>query len=211
MRVFRDLDLVEQLGSGIPRILEFYSRDCFTFSSNFLRMAFPTAEVTPQDNPSYAPQVSPQVERLIVVLDGAMSRQELQDTLGLKDRKNFINNYIDPALKAGAIEYTIPNKPNSKHQKYRLSDSTPQVTPRVTPQVTPQVERLIVVLDGAMSRQELQGVLDLADRKSFSNNYIKPAMEYGFIEYTIPEKPNSSNQKYRLTETGKTYKKSLMK
>src|SRR5699024_3763354 len=71
MRVFRDLDLVEQLGSGIPRILEFYSRDCFTFSSNFLRMAFPTAEVTPQDNPSYAPQVSPQVERLIVVLDGA--------------------------------------------------------------------------------------------------------------------------------------------
>gem|GEM_PF-1550946 len=26
MRVFRDLDMVEQLGSGVPRILEYYPR-----------------------------------------------------------------------------------------------------------------------------------------------------------------------------------------
>ena len=41
MRVFKDLDMVEQLGSGVPRILESYSRDCFNFSQNFLKMAFP--------------------------------------------------------------------------------------------------------------------------------------------------------------------------
>src|SRR5690554_7878511 len=35
MRVFKDLDLVEQLGSGIPRILESYDKDCFKFSENF--------------------------------------------------------------------------------------------------------------------------------------------------------------------------------
>ena len=45
MRVFRDLGLVEQLGSGVPRILETYSRKCFTFSDNFLRMAFPSPEM----------------------------------------------------------------------------------------------------------------------------------------------------------------------
>mgnify|MGYP003630012713 CR=1 FL=1 len=44
MRVFKDLDLVEQLGSGVPRILEFYSKDCFHFSNNFLRMVFPSSE-----------------------------------------------------------------------------------------------------------------------------------------------------------------------
>ncbi len=43
MRIFKDLDLVEQLGSGIPRILESYSKACFHFSDNFLRMVFPSA------------------------------------------------------------------------------------------------------------------------------------------------------------------------
>lgn len=41
MRIFKDLDLVEHLGSGIPRILEAYSTDCFRFTDNFLRMTFP--------------------------------------------------------------------------------------------------------------------------------------------------------------------------
>lgn len=41
MRVFRDLDLVEHLGSGIPRILRAYGKDCFRFTENFLRMTFP--------------------------------------------------------------------------------------------------------------------------------------------------------------------------
>lgn len=40
MRVFKDLDLVEHLGSGIPRILESYGQDCFRVSDNFLRITF---------------------------------------------------------------------------------------------------------------------------------------------------------------------------
>ena len=40
MRVFRDLDLVEQLGSGIPRILKPYDRDCFIISDNFIKTVF---------------------------------------------------------------------------------------------------------------------------------------------------------------------------
>ncbi|MBW8324358.1 MAG: putative DNA binding domain-containing protein [Prolixibacteraceae bacterium] len=40
MRVFNDLDMVEQLGSGIPRILETYDRACFSFTQNFLKMTF---------------------------------------------------------------------------------------------------------------------------------------------------------------------------
>ena len=43
MRIYKDLDLVEQLGSGIPRILETYGKYCFHFSANFLRMVFPSA------------------------------------------------------------------------------------------------------------------------------------------------------------------------
>ena len=42
MRIYKDLNLVEHLGSGVPRILESYSKDCFKFSTNFLRMTFPS-------------------------------------------------------------------------------------------------------------------------------------------------------------------------
>ena len=45
MRVFRDMELVEQLGSGIPRILRSYGKECFYFSENFVRMCFPMEEV----------------------------------------------------------------------------------------------------------------------------------------------------------------------
>ena len=33
--------MVEQLGSGIPRILDGYDRSCFAFSQHFLKMTFP--------------------------------------------------------------------------------------------------------------------------------------------------------------------------
>src|SRR5690606_14719700 len=54
MRVYRDLELVEQLGSGVPRILESYGKECFRFMDNFIRMTFPASEVItpPSDPPS---------------------------------------------------------------------------------------------------------------------------------------------------------------
>jgi hypothetical protein len=83
---------------------------------------------------------------------------------------------------------------------------TPQVTAQVTPQVTPQVKKLIEVLEGEMLRIEIQMKLKLSDRESFRLNYLKPALEQGFIEMTIPDKPNSRLQKYRLTILGKQLK-----
>ena len=44
MRIFKDVELVEQLGSGIPRILEHYGKESFSFSDNFLRMTFTAKE-----------------------------------------------------------------------------------------------------------------------------------------------------------------------
>ncbi len=76
------------------------------------------------------------------------------------------------------------------------------VTGEVTPEVTPEV-RLMRVLNGEMNRQSLQDAMSLKDDEHFRKTYLLPALEAQFIEMTIPDKPRSSKQKYRLTEKGK--------
>lgn len=44
MRVYKDLELVEHLGSGVPRILKSYGKECFRFLNYFTRMTFPIAK-----------------------------------------------------------------------------------------------------------------------------------------------------------------------
>lgn len=40
MRVFHDLDMVEQLGSGMRRILKCYDENAFSFIEHFMRNSF---------------------------------------------------------------------------------------------------------------------------------------------------------------------------
>ena len=76
----------------------------------------------------------------------------------------------------------------------------------VSEEATPQVKNLLKVVTGEHNRQELQELHNLSDRKYFRENYLQPALDVGLIEMTIPDKPKSSKQKYRLTEKGKQIK-----
>jgi hypothetical protein len=42
----------------------------------------------------------------------------------------------------------------------------------------------------------MQNFMNLADREYFRNNILKPLIDNGKIKLTIPEKPNSPEQKY---------------
>ena len=46
---------------------------------------------------------------------------EIQQALGLKDRRSFRDCYLRPTLALGLVEMTIPEKPNSRLQRYRLT------------------------------------------------------------------------------------------
>jgi len=56
---------------------------------------------------------------------------------------------------------------------------------------------------------EDQGITDLMaisgrkNRTKFRDQVLNPLLEEGLIEMTIPDKPRSSKQKYRLTEKGR--------
>jgi len=95
----------------------------------------------------------------------------------------------------------------SEETKETTPQVTLQATHQVTHQVTPQVESLIKLIETEHTRAEIQEKLNLSDRKNFTESYLKPALENGLIEMTMPEKPQSGNQKYRLTELGKQLKK----
>ena len=43
-----------------------------------------------------------------------------------------------------------------------------------------------------------------SDRSKFRNQVIKPLIEAGWIEMTIPDKPTSRNQRYVITDKGRT-------
>ena len=80
-----------------------------------------TVQATAQATVQAAAKVNESVKRIILVLNGELKRSSLQEALGLRHRKNFITNYINPAIKQKIIELTISGSPNSPNQKYRLT------------------------------------------------------------------------------------------
>ena len=64
------------------------------------------------------------------------------------------------------------------------------------------VDKLIVFCTEARSFGEMLAFMGLADRTKFRRKYIYPLLEASILELTIPEKPNSQKQKYRLTAKG---------
>ena len=96
MRVFKDLGMVEQLGSGVPRILESYGRECFTFSDNFLRMVFPI-------HGGQAEQLTERQQEVLELIrtNPSISRNQLSEKLGINP--SAIQKHIDSLKKKGII------------------------------------------------------------------------------------------------------------
>jgi ATP-dependent DNA helicase RecG len=141
----KELELTEGRCTGIPKIIHAMRENgspppVFEFDEhhNFCMVrlpvhplarppmaAFQTDQVTPQVGDQVRGQVGDQVEsqvaKLIRVVAGEMSRLQIQAALGLKGRRHFREDYLIPALSAGLVEMTVPTAPNSRLQKYRLT------------------------------------------------------------------------------------------
>ena len=104
MRVFKDLELVEQLGTGIIRILKSYSKDVYEFSDNFIRVNFKfrTSETLVNipksvDNNIYSLSETQENILKLIRKNSRITQKEISDKLGinittvarnLKDLKN---------------------------------------------------------------------------------------------------------------------------
>ena len=63
------------------------------------------------------------IQDLIQFCSVPRSRKEMQEFMALACRRNSSVKYIKPLLDAGQIKMTIPDKPNSRDQKYQKVNS----------------------------------------------------------------------------------------
>lgn len=117
------------------------------------------------------------------------SRQkEYYDSLGVADKMADSAVFVELMLEI--IRDTLKDTTVVGH-------STDQDSDQVTDQDEPVQKLLSALGEEVLSASELMQRLGLSHRPTFRKNYLSPALEKGIVERTIPDKPNSKNQKYR--------------
>ena len=118
----------DELGSGVRNInkyLPFYAhgaKPIFKDTIHGFELTLPIADMTGVESGEVTPEVTPEVRKMLKVMQGEMSRKEIQQKLGLTDEKHFREFYQQPAVAVELIALTIPDKPRSSKQKYRLTE-----------------------------------------------------------------------------------------
>lgn len=129
IRVFKDVDLIENIGSGVLRILDAYDKSCFKFMEHFLRVSFKYKE-NPFEYDDTAKTKSSKLgskkssklavseQQILELCKTEKSLKEITGYFGYKDVYKFKNNYINKLLEENKLKMTIPDKPKSRNQKY---------------------------------------------------------------------------------------------
>lgn len=132
IRVFKDVDLIENIGSGVLRILDAYDKSCFKFMDHFLRVSFKYKEnpfeydektdkkTTKKIDKKTTKKikVKPQEKDVLNFCKDAKTLKEITTYFGFKDISTFKKNYINPLLEKGTLQLTIPEQPKNRNQKY---------------------------------------------------------------------------------------------
>jgi ATP-dependent DNA helicase RecG len=88
----------------------------------------------------------------------------------------------------------------SAAEKRATDQDTMQGTMQGTMQVTREKE-IVLFCQTPKSRKEIQDYIKISNRDYFRKQILNPLIKKGLLKLTIPEKPNSPNQKYFATES----------
>ncbi|MHB2149376.1 Fic family protein [Calditrichota bacterium LG25] len=135
----------DELGSGVRNLSKYYhafsDRPPELIEGDIFKIVVDVSKIARQVTPQATPQ-DERIKRILAFCEKPRSREEIQKFTGLKDRKYFRRNILNPLVEKGLLLLTIPEKPNSPNQKYYSKKNNgkiiPHFTPRVTPQATPQ-------------------------------------------------------------------------
>lgn len=132
-KIILQLHISEQTGRGVPAIVEAYGRDIFRFTENNIKVTIPFERLNDNGDVQVGSsdvqvnvQVDAQVardealspaEKMMVFCAEPKSLLEIAEFLGYKDRRS-VRRILNPLLEQGRIAMTVPEKPNSRLQKY---------------------------------------------------------------------------------------------
>ncbi len=109
-------------------------------------------------------------------------QEEYYDSIALSTRDGSSNVFIEFILDSILETLNRIVEEASKHNQYQ----------------SVQVKKLLKVMEGdyPYTLRELLDMLEMKSRASFKKNYLDPALDAGLIQMTLPETPNSRNQRY---------------
>ncbi len=141
-RVFGELDLIEEWGSGYKRIKDAcskggYPEPVWEELGTALRVTFfPHQDITSQLGASAlsghqvgtksasSPSIDREVDfvsatiKLVQFCQTPKSINEMMELLGWSDRTKFRNRFVSPLIQQKILAMTIPDKPKSSNQRY---------------------------------------------------------------------------------------------
>ena len=148
----------------------------------------------------------PQARKLLVELPN-----KVRDLLGVVVQANLRTEGGHAVLELVTPAYPTPISYLSAVAAPRMAQATAPVIPQVSDPVSdPVVQLLRALLSGPLPTSALLANLSLKHRHSFRTRYLRPAMEGGWIEPTLPDKLNSRLQRYRLTAAGRARVQTLL-
>jgi len=128
--IFLQLHISERTGRGVPKITEAYGRGTYEFRENSIVVSIPftrvstgesldetTPDRTSEENIAGYYENNNQSAKILQFCETSKGIYEIVAMLGYKDKKPA-RKYIKPLVEQGRLAMTIPDKPNSKYQKY---------------------------------------------------------------------------------------------
>lgn len=175
--MFHRMGMVEQIGSGIRRIRQ-ECRD-YGVEEPVIEVSDNWVVTTFKRQVEYNGPITPHV------------------TEQVPDRYPTIPEQVTAQVKTNK---SFNEKSNDNNGLRILTKKTKDLTAQVTAQVIAQV---VLYCREPRATKEIMGILELKHWKTFRSNYLQPLLDDGWLEMTVPDKPTSSKQKYRLTVKGR--------
>ena len=173
-----------------------------------------------------------EIAMLQACLDGAVPAETLSAAVGHSSRTGYFKRWLKHLLTGGFLEMTVPDRPTSPAQKYRLTDKgRTAIAPDGNRQAGGEVEgegegqaggqegqaalsakeiaMLQACLDGPVAAEALLAAAGHSSRTGHFRRWFHRLLRDGLLEMTVPGKPRSPAQKYRLTDKGRAASASI--